>query len=165
MMRAPSFTPYRPSAKPTKTAKGAADFLHSDDKMAAILPTVKRLVALQKDCVAILPSMFNACEVSLSEAGQLVLSIPNAALATKLKQQLPKLQEGLLKRGWQVSAIRLKVQVSQHVERDIAPKQLTLPSKAQSALAALEGSLDNAPRNQALKAAISAMLGRHRQGK
>ncbi len=91
-MRSSSFIPYRPSARP-KTAKGAADFLHSHDKMAVILPTVTRMVALQKDCVAALPAMFDACAVLQFEAGQLVLSTPNAALAAKLKQQLPKLQD------------------------------------------------------------------------
>ena len=161
MMRSSSFIPYRPSARP-KTAKGAADFLQSHDKMATILPTVTRMAALQKDCAAILPAMFDACTVLQFEADQLVLSTPNAALAAKLKQQLPKLQDSLLKRGWQVNAIRLKVQVAKIIEKSRTSKQLTLPAQAVSALTELGSTLENSPRNSALRAAISAMVRRHR---
>lgn len=146
-------------------AAGASDFLRAHDKMAALLPTVTRMVALQKDCARILPVMFDACAVLQFNGGQLVLSTPNAALAAKLKQQLPKLQDGLLKLGWQVSAIRLKVQVAQSLAKSTPSKQLRLPGQAVSALAVLGDTLENSPRNEALKAAISAMLQRHRQSK
>ncbi len=109
--------------------------------------------------------MFDACAVLQFESNQLVLAIPNAALATKLKQQLPKLQDGLLKRGWQVNAIRLKVQVSNLIEKTSAPKKISLPMQAISALADLDQGLENSPRNEALKMAISAMLKRHRGAK
>jgi len=163
MIRSSSFIPYRPSARP-KTAKGAADFLQSHDKMATILPTVTRMAALQKDCAAILPAMFDACAVLQFESDQLVLSTPNAALAAKLKQKLPKLQGDLLKRGWQVNAIRLKVQVTKIIEKSRTSKQLTLPAQAVSALAELGSTLENSSRNSALRAAISAMVRRHRGG-
>ena len=161
MKRSSSFIPYRPNARP-KTAKGAADFLQSHDKMAALLPTVTRMAALQKDCAATLPVMFDACTVLQFESDQLVLSTPNASLAAKLKQQLPKLQEGLQKRGWQVNAIRLKVQVTKIVDNSIKTKQLMLPKQAVSALAELGNTLENSPRNDALKAALSTMVRRHR---
>jgi hypothetical protein len=41
------------------------------------------------------------------EDAQLVLATPTSAVAAKLKQQVPKLQAALLKRGWQVNNIRL----------------------------------------------------------
>jgi hypothetical protein len=162
MMRSSSFIPYRPSVRPAKKAMGAADFLHSHEKLAALLPTVTRMVALQKDCAALLPAMFDSCAVLLFEAGQLVLSTPSAALAAKLKQQLPKLQAGLLQRGWQISAIRLKVQVGKAVEKLTTTKQLTLPQQAVAALAELDRTLENSPRNEALKTALAAMVRRHR---
>lgn len=162
MMRSSSFIPYQLGTQQKRTAKGAADFLRANDKMAAIMPTVTRLVALQKDCAAILPAMFDSCSVLSFEADQLVLAIPNAAIASKLKQQLPKLQDSLRKRGWQVIAIRLKVQVVQGMAKPEAIKQLALPSRAISAFADLEGTLEDSPTNSALKAALAAMLGRHR---
>lgn len=166
-MRSPSYTPYQRSTRPTKSplsATGAADFLRANDKMAAIMPTVMRMAALQKDCAGALPAMFEACAILQFETGQLVLSTPNAAIAAKLKQQLPKLQDALQQRGWQVNAIRLKVQVTKTLEKSSPCKQLTLPQQALSALAVLADTLETSPRNEALKAAIKAMVRRHRDG-
>jgi hypothetical protein len=130
--------------------------------MAAIMPGVTRMVALQKACAAALPAMFATCAVVQFETGQLVLSTPNAALAAKLKQQLPKLQDFLLQQGWQVSAIRLKVQVARKLERPPKVVPPELPPIATTAFAELGEALDDSPRNQALKAAIEAMVRRHR---
>jgi len=164
MTRSSSFNSYQQGAQAagsSRTAKGVADFLRTHDRMSALLPTVARMAALQKDCAALLPVMFESCAVLQFDADQLTLATPNAALATKLKQQLPKLQDGLLKRGWQVSAIRLKVQVSNNHEKVNASKTLTLPVQAVSALATLREELEETPRNAALKEAIRQMLGRH----
>ncbi|HEY5801023.1 MAG TPA: hypothetical protein VIT92_12435 [Burkholderiaceae bacterium] len=143
-------------------AVDAASFLRKDDRMAALLPAVTRMLALQKDCARILPAMFNACDIVQFESGQLVLSTPNAAVAARLKQQLPKLQDGLIKLGWQVSAIRLKVQVGKTPEKSRTHKSLELPARAVSAFAALEGALEDIPSNQALRDAIAAMVARRR---
>ena len=164
-MRAPSFTPFKQSPSFTKTAKGAAEFLRSHDKMAALMPSITRMAALQKDCAAALPAMFTHCAVLQFEADQLVLSVPNAALAARLKQQCPKLQEQLLQRGWQVNAIRLKVQVSKMLVKSTASKQLVLPTQAVSAFAELNETLENSPRNEALKNALGALMQRRRTEK
>ncbi len=162
-MRPSSFIPFKQSTTSPKTAKGAAEFLRSHDKMAALLPSINRMAALQKDCAAALPAMFIHCAVLQFEADQLVLSIPNAALAARLKQQLPKLQDELLQRGWQVNSIRLKVQVSKTLVKSTASTQLVLPSQALSAFAELSTSLEDSPRNQALKTAVALMMQRHRR--
>lgn len=161
MIRSSSFIPYQQGTQQKRTAKGAADFLRAHDKMAAIMPTVTRIAALQKDCAAALPAMFDSCYVLSFEADNLVLAVPNAAIASKLKHQLPKLQDSLHKRGWQVIAIRLKVQVIQEMPKPEKSKQLILPSGAISALATLENSLEDSPSNKALKVALGAMLNRH----
>lgn len=116
------------------------------------------MIALQKACAAALPSMFNACAVVQLDANQLVLSTPNAALAAKLKQQLPKLQEFLQAQGWQVNAIRLKVQVARSDERIRPAPAPVLPIIAASAFAALGAALEDSPRNQALRVAIENMV-------
>jgi hypothetical protein len=145
-----------------KQPRDAADFLQSNDGLAALLPAVARMAALQKDCAALLPSMFDACDVLQYDADQLVLSTPNAALAAKLKQQLPKLQAHLVKGGWQVNAIRIKVQVSKPRASEVFVKQIHLPQQAVSALDQLGKTLENTPRNQTLISAIQAMVARHR---
>ena len=46
-----------------RTAVEATDFLRRDDKMAALLPAIQRMAALQKDCATALPAMFKYCEI------------------------------------------------------------------------------------------------------
>jgi hypothetical protein len=53
------------------------------------------------------------------------------------------------------------VQVRKPVERPRPVKQLKLPSQALSALANLKESLEDSPQNEALKAALDAMVKRH----
>lgn len=160
MMRSSTFLPHQQSTSIAKSAKGAADFLRAHDKMSTILPGVTRMIALQKACAAALPRMFDACAVLQFDSSQLVLSTPNAALASKLKQQLPKLQEALLMLGWQVNSIRLKVQVTRTTPRTAKVVPPELPPVATSAFAELGATLPDSPRNAALKAAIEAMVRR-----
>ncbi|MBV8666001.1 MAG: DUF721 domain-containing protein [Burkholderiaceae bacterium] len=161
-MRSSSFTPYQQGSRQSPALKDASDFLRKHDKLAGLLPAVTRLAALQADCATALPAMFGPCAVMSYDSEQLVLAIPNAALATRLKQQLPKLQDSLHKRGWQVIAIRLKVQVIPKVTEEKPPKQLQLPSQALTALASLHQTLEDTPANRDLKAALATLVKRHR---
>lgn len=165
MPSASRYLPYRPAlpGPASRAARGVAEFLGAHDKLGALLPAVTRMAQLQKDCAKNLSPMFDACDVLQFASGQLVLAAPNPALAAKLKQQLPKLQESLCRLGWQVNAIRLRVQVASPAPSVGAARQLTLSSAALPALAALVEQLEDAPRNAALKAAIATMLERHRQ--
>jgi Dna[CI] antecedent, DciA len=173
MPRSSFHSPYHQGAEPgpaskrtsMRNARDAADFLRAHDRMASLLPAVARLVSLQKDCAAVLPDMFTSCEVLQFESEQLILTIPNAALAAKLKQKLPKLKVALEQRGWQVSSIRLRVQVRRPLEQPVASKQLAMPTKAISALATLSESLENSPRNAALKTALDALIKRQQERK
>ncbi|WP_354565233.1 DciA family protein [Herbaspirillum seropedicae] len=164
-MKYPStFTPYRPAPtsaqRMAKSTKGAADFLRSNSTMAALLPALARMGTLQQSVAAALPAMFAACQILHFEAGVLVMSAPNAALAARLKQQLPRLQDRLLKDGWQVNSIRIKVQVGR-IEPPPAPKRvLELTEDALSSFAELSSNLARDPRSQGLKDAIDAMLQR-----
>lgn len=143
-----------------KSTKGAADFLRSNSTMAALLPALARMGTLQQSVAAALPAMFAACQILHFEAGVLVMSAPNAALAARLKQQLPRLQDRLLKDGWQVNSIRIKVQVGR-TEPPSAPKRvLELTEDALSSFAELSSNLARDPRSQGLKDAIDAMLQR-----
>lgn len=169
MKNTPSYSPYshhiRIASRKAPQARDAADFLRSNNALSAILPAATRLVTLQKECAAILPGMFVSCEVLHLGEGQLTLRTPNAALASKLKQSLPKLQDQLILRGWQVNAIRIKVQVKAPPVPPpprIAP---TLSRGAVSAFAELERTLEVSPRNLALKTAIESILRRNTGGR
>jgi hypothetical protein len=71
------------------------------------------------------------------------------------------LQDSLRQHGWQVSSIRLKVQILAIPAISESIKQSILPTQAVSALATLGNSLEETPRNAALKAAIKTMIDRH----
>jgi hypothetical protein len=164
-MRPSSFIPFQPATSAQQPAKGATDFLRAHDKMAALLPAVHRMASLQKDCAAILPAMFAHCDVLQFESNQLVLSVPNAALLTRMKQQLPKLQDELLQRGWQVNAIRLKVQVGKIPAKSTTSVKAVMPNLAISAFEELTNTLEDTPRNQTLKNALENMMRRQRSHK
>jgi hypothetical protein len=125
-----SFQPARAAHGNARTSQGAADFLRAHDKLASLLPTVMRMAALQRDCASLLPEMFNACAILQFESELLMLSTPNAAVAARLKQKLPHLQEALGQRGWQVKAIRLKVQVTKNLEKSRPSVRLALPQQS-----------------------------------
>ncbi len=136
----------------------AMDFLHAHNNMASLLPTVTRLMALQKDCNALLPTMFSDCEVLNYDAGNLLLSVANPALASKLKQQLPHIQTKLVQQGWQVNAIRIKVQAPEQKPVSKILLKNHLSPQALAAFTRLSQVLGNAPQNAALKAAVLALI-------
>ncbi len=158
------YQPFRSRIGGARNVPGATDFLRSSSTLAALMPTVTRLVSLQSDCAKALPAMFAGCDILQFHEGELLLATPNAAVAAKLKQQLPKLQAELLKRGWQLSAIRLKVQVNKPVAPEVIMRSLSLPERAVSAFAELGDTLEQSPQNGALIAALRAMVQRRRDG-
>lgn len=147
-----------------RTAVEATDFLRRHDRMASLLPAVERMARLQKDCAQCLPAMFKHCEILAFEDGQLVLSLPTTALAAKLKQQLPKLQETLAQRGWQVQGVKLKVQMTKPAQIKEKMRALELPPAAVEAFDQLGASLEASKQNSALIDAVKAMVARRRAG-
>jgi hypothetical protein len=141
---------------------GATDFLRRDDKLAAMMPAIERMAALQKDCATALPAMFKYCEILAFDDGQLTLSLPNASLAAKLKQQIPKLQETLARRGWQVNGVKLRVQMTKPAEIKEQMRALSLPEAAVTAFDELGDTLEDTPQNATLIAALKAMVARRR---
>lgn len=150
-----------PVARNKHAATSAVDSLRAHEKMAELMPAVMRMAAIQKDCATVMSGMFGNCAVLRFDSGQLILSAPNAAMLVRLKQQLPILQDTLCRSGWQVSAIRLKVQPAKSAMESRHSSKRELSQQAIDTLAALEKSLEKSPRNEALKAAIDAMVKRH----
>jgi hypothetical protein len=157
-------SPPKPSSYPfhiygtrdRRTAFGAADFLRGNPKLAALLPAAARAGNLQKDVRLILPPMYAHCEVlSLSE-GALTLAVPSSAVAAKLKQQLPKLQGALQRKGWQVDSVRIKIQVARAlpVQEGLKPSSLVLPPTAVDAFEELGNTLPASAQNAPLIAAL-----------
>lgn len=148
--------------KNRKTSIEATDFLRRNDKMAALLPAAMRMASLQKDCADALPPMFGTCDVLSFQEGQLTLAVPSSAMAAKLKQQVPKLQLALHKRGWVVDGIKLKVQVTRSIAPVVHTRQLVLPQTAINAFDQLGDTLAPTAQNATLIAALKAMAARRR---
>jgi hypothetical protein len=148
--------------KNTRTSFGATDFLRKNDRMASLMPAAMRMASLQKDCANALPPMIATCDVMAFEQGQLLLAVPTSAVAARLKQQLPKLQADLLKRGWQVDAIKLKVQVTRVAGPVVEIRKLSMPDNAVTAFEELGDALEATPQNEKLIAAIKSMAARRR---
>lgn len=146
------------------TSIGATEFLRGNERMASLLPTAMRMASLQKDIAASLPPMFGNCDVLSFQDSALVLATPSSALAAKLKQQAPKLQADLIKRGWQVDSVRLKVQVTRALPPVVHTRVLELPEMAVSAFEELGNSLPDTQDNARLIAAIRSMAARRRAG-
>lgn len=148
--------------KNRKTSIEATDFLKRNEKMAALLPAAMRMASLQSDCAGALPQMFGLCDVLSFQDAQLVLATPSSAVAAKLKQQLPKLQLALHKKGWVVDAIKLKVQVTRSMPPPVQMRQLVLPQTAINAFDQLGDELAPTAQNATLIAALKAMAARRR---
>jgi hypothetical protein len=131
-------------------------------QLAHLWPTITNLAALQKECVAALPQLFLYCQVLHLESEQLVVAAPNSALASKLKQQLPKLQAALQKAGWQINAIRIKVQVNPVLPEVTHEKQCQLSATALLAFNDLEKNLAQSNRNEGLVEALRNLINRRR---
>jgi len=131
-------------------------------QLAHLWPTITNIAALQKECVSALPQLFLYCQVLHLEADQLVVAAPNSALASKLKQLLPKLQTALQKAGWQINAIRIKVQVNPVLEKEPVEKKCQLPGTALKAFGELEKNLSGSRHNEGLLEALRNLISRKR---
>jgi len=124
--------------------------------MAGLLPTLEKIASLQTDAERLLPGVFTACRILQLREGQLHIAVPNAALATRLRQMLPKLQAGLRDKGWSVEGIRVKVQMMSGENRvpERPAAQAILPSQAVQAFAELAQSLEASPLRDALQSLV-----------
>jgi hypothetical protein len=144
------------------TTPGVSDLLRGNNGIAGLLPMANRMARLQADCAQALPPMFGQCDILRFEEGSLTLAVANAALAAKLKQQVPKLQAALRQRGWQVEAVKLKVQMTRPTPPEHVARVLELPKMAVSAFEELGDTLPDTPQNKTLIAAIKAMAARRK---
>ncbi len=138
------------------------DFLRRHDGAAALLPAALRNLRLGQDTLALMPAVLReTCEVAGCDDGVLILRVSSAGAAAKLRQTLPRLRDGLLDRGWQVSSIRVRVQ-PRRTDADPArgkqKKDAAIPSEGLAAFADLRNTLVDSP----LKAAVERLIRRRR---
>lgn len=136
------------------------DFLKRHDGTAAMLPAAERLLDLQRDTLALIPPALHAvCTVSGLDAGTMTLRVSSASAAAKLRQTLPRVSDGLQRRGWKVSGIRIRVQprnFATESETWVATRTLSMSPAGVAAFQSLGDGLDESP----LKAAVARLLAR-----
>lgn len=147
-----------------QTSLGVNEFLRANDRMASLLPTAQRMARLQHDCAAVLPAMFEQCDVLSFQEGVLTLAVPGSAIAARLKQQVLKLQTALQQRGWQVESVKVKVQVTRAQPEQVQMRTLELPPTAVQAFEALGDALPDNAQNATLIAAIRSLAAKRKQG-
>lgn len=156
-----SFIPASVRSVRTPAPRGVTDFLTQHDRLSVLMPAAARMAALQKECTEQFPLLFERCQVLHLQDGTLVISAPNAAMSTKMKQQVPKIKEFLLHRGWAVETIKMKVQLPKAALPPKPPKDLTLPQTAIHSLIDLETALPETEQNEPLKNALMRLVKRH----
>jgi hypothetical protein len=139
------------------------EYLRGDAQAQALLPTATRYLDLQDDIRQLdhggLLKDSNICQFT---DGTLILGVKTPSIASKLRQTLPRLCEGLLGRGWKVNAIQLRVQPGTFQEKSNAwsvqkgPKGV--PAEALTHWRELILTMEDSP----LKDAISALIAHQR---
>ena len=140
------------------------EFLRGNDGVGNLLPAAARILELRQDLLAIVPAVLReTCEVAEFTDETLSLRVSSAGAAAKLRQMLPRLREGLLDRGWQVNAIRLRVQAIASLELSNScasgPKRAQMPADALAAFGKLDENLADSP----LREAIRRLVKRHKK--
>jgi len=138
------------------------EYLRQDPASGGLVPAAERLVQLQQDLNLLLPeTSFAQCRIHLTGEGVLLVRVRSAALAGKLRQTVPRIQAGLVNRGWKVNAIQVRVQPDlMPLESDTyknRPKAMQIPSTALTSWSGLVDELEESP----LRDAIRRLVRRH----
>ena len=138
-------------------AHPAHSFLSSAPNLQALLQQAQKLLAVQNTWNEIAPKpLAAASRVGAVRQQTLIVYANNGAVAGKLRQLVPSLLEKIQKRGIEITAIRVDVQVEAPPPGK-KPKDLTVSHNALSSLAKLEQSLTDSP----LKSALHTLIQRH----
>ena len=126
-------------------------------ELQALNREIRQLMAMQSVLAEVLPgNLATSASVALGKAGEMILFADNGAVAAKLRQMAPRILISLRQRGYEITGIRLQVQVSIR-DNPLPQKQISLSSEARNAIDLLSERLKASPLKAALK-----RLGRHR---
>lgn len=127
-------------------------YLNSSNSLRQLADEARRIAELQQVFLNVAPQPLTlACSVRQLRAGTLVLLAENAAIAAKVKQLFPRLLTHYQKLGWQVTSIRVEVQVSEASRQPAAGRaRARLSIETIDNLERLAASLEDSPLKQAL---------------
>ncbi len=125
--------------------------MSNEPELRSLFNTVQTLSELQNHFARVVPPQFaQASQVLGLHNGTLNIATANGTMAAKLRQLAPELVAKLQNRGCEVSAIRVKVQVTYATRPPVrTPRRLT--ETAQQQLQELSYSLNDSPLKLALE--------------
>jgi len=129
-------------------------FISSIKELGLLAGKVKQLRAYQTHYAQIVPlSLLRSSQVIQLEQTVLTVSANNGAVAAKLRQMAPELLGQLQQRGCEVTAIQVKVQVTQTVLAK-PPSRFLISSKSKQQISELSDKLPPSPLRNALQRLI-----------
>lgn len=135
--------------------KAIGDCLGGESPLARLQDHAQRLVRLQRQLVLQLPHYLqDSVSVANFQQGVLVLHVPGAAVATRMKMIVPRLAEGLFAQGVPVQEIKVRIRPPRVEYRRPAPAR-TVSDETLSSLDSLRASL---PGNSPLADSLARLL-------
>ena len=137
-------------------------YLNSSNSLRQLAGEARRIAELQQVFLKVAPQpLIQACCVKQLRAGTLFLLAENVAIAAKAKQLFPRLLTFYQKLGWQVTSIRVEVQVRETAPQPVAGRAHTpLSIETIDNLECLAAGLEDSPLKQALTNMVA-----HQRGK
>jgi len=127
--------------------------LAAADAFARLSEQANRLQRLQTLLEAVLPAyLLPGTHVANLKRGKVVIHTDSGAVAVKLRQLAPRLAEGFIQQGQEVTGIEVKVQARWRAATNVRPKNpKTIGLRPKQALTSLASGLeDDSPVKQAL---------------
>jgi len=136
-------------------------YINTSESLRKLARDAQRVAELQQVFVNIAPQALTlACRVKQVDRGTLFLLAENGAIAAKIKQLTPRLLSAYQNQGFEVTVIRVEVQVKEAAPGIIPrPRKGPLSIESIDNLESLAAGLEDSP----LKRALTTMAARQRK--
>ncbi|RPI48027.1 MAG: DUF721 domain-containing protein [Betaproteobacteria bacterium] len=138
-------------------ARKLSEILGDTRELTSLAASAHQLAQLQRIYLeAVPPELSKSSHVSLARAGVVTVVAGNGAVASKLRQVIPRVIDRFHQRGFEFNSMRIEVQV--------APASLSRPARSPkrlsaNAISAIEAALAKTPESP-LKAALKRLARR-----
>ncbi|MEI2416908.1 DciA family protein [Orrella sp. JC864] len=130
-------------------------------RSAGVIATAHRHIQIRQAVASVLPPALGAvCQVAKADQLTLVLAVPSAAHAAKLRQMAPSLIRALGARGWNLNEIAVRVQAGLPTGRTEKPRPVEKNELDETALQAFSR-LHQGLRPGPLADAVARLLRHH----
>lgn len=146
-----------------RIADTAIEWLGTDRHGANVLTMARNLLTLERALKTALPSgLAEACHVARLEDQRLTVAVPSAAYAARLRQLAPRTVAQLVRSGWNLTEIQVRVQASllqSRMKKPLPKQSIPLDNKGLEAFRSLQENLRPGP----LADAVARLIARHGQ--